>query len=284
MKANRIISTFIVLLTAAVPAVHAQDIHQLVQDLSSSSSEKRMNAASTLGELGANAAPAVPALTSALRDDDAYVRNFAASALGLVGPAAGPAVPELIRALHDADESVVQAAQRALGGIGPGAKAAVPELVILLRMWQSSAAENPAAYALIRIGVPSVKSLTEVARDDDNRVALAAIYCLGEIGSKSPEAVAALKTTFQSSDPSVCENSAVALRKLGEVSIPIFRQNLSHKDATVRKHSAWSLAKMNAKSAIPALEKQFLADKNPEVKQAIKWSIDHLQGKEQGQE
>jgi len=260
-------------------AIGAQDVDRLIQDLANPSSEKRMDAATALGELGPRASAAVPALTAALRDQDSYVRNFAANALGAVGPAAATAVPELINSLHDADESVSQSAQRALGGIGPAAKTAIPELIVLLKTWQSSAAESPAAFALIRIGAPSVKSLAEVAYSEDKRIALAAIYCLGEIGSNSKEAVTALKTTFQNFDPVICENSAMALRKLGAVAVPIFSENLSNKDPNVRKHAAWSLAKMNVKTALPLLKKQFDMDKNPEVKQALKWSIDRLEGK-----
>lgn len=279
MKAWRSLAAVWALSLALPLTIGAQDVDRLIQDLASPSSEKRMDAATALGELGPRASAAVPALVTALGDQDSYVRNFAANALGAVGPAAVSAVPALVNLLHDADESVSQAGQRALAGIGPGAKAAIPELIVMLKTWQSSAAESPAAFALIRIGAASVPSLAQVAYSDDKRIALAAIYCLGEIGSSSREAVAALKTTFQNFDPTICESSAMALRKLGAVSIPIFNENVSNKDPNIRKQSAWSLAKMNIKASLPLLKKQFEKDRNPDVKQALKWSIDQLEGK-----
>lgn len=54
-----------------------------------------------LNRLGADAAPAVPALTECLNDRDADVRATAAWALGNLGASAAPAVPTLIKLLSD---------------------------------------------------------------------------------------------------------------------------------------------------------------------------------------
>src|SRR5262245_38458669 len=81
-----------------------------------------------LSRLGAEAAPAVPALAEALKSPDALVRQNAALALGAVGPEANPAVPALTTALADFEWAVRRQAALSLGQIGPGAKSALPAL------------------------------------------------------------------------------------------------------------------------------------------------------------
>jgi len=72
--------------------------------------------------------PFLDPLTSALRDDDARVRQLAAQAVGEIGPNAVSAVPALITLLADADEGSRNSACIALSGIGPAAKDALPAL------------------------------------------------------------------------------------------------------------------------------------------------------------
>ena len=65
--------------------------------------------------LGGIGPAAIPALTTALKDDDPWVRWTAAGALRGIGPAANTA-------LKDDDAEVRQTMADALGGIGPRAK------------------------------------------------------------------------------------------------------------------------------------------------------------------
>ena len=61
------------------------------------------------------AAPALPALVTALRDSDRFIRWSAVRTLGKIGPSAGlPAQPELIRVLLDPDGDLREAAATAL--------------------------------------------------------------------------------------------------------------------------------------------------------------------------
>ena len=91
-------------------------------------------ATNTLGQIGSAAKDAVPALITALGDENENVRFTAVHALGQIGPAAAPAVPALITAFSSGDENlhVRISAGMALGQIGPAAKDAVPELEKLL--------------------------------------------------------------------------------------------------------------------------------------------------------
>ena len=86
----------------------------------------RSNAARALARLGPEAKAAVPALSEALKDEEAFVRGYAASALSGIGPAA---VPALSKALKDEERDVRVSAAAALARLGPAeAKAAVPAL------------------------------------------------------------------------------------------------------------------------------------------------------------
>jgi HEAT repeat protein len=97
----------------------ANDISGLMQDLKTGDDATRAAAALALGEKGAEARDAVPALTEALRDEYELVRERAAEALGQIGPPAKAAVPALSMALKDAVADVREAAADALQRIGP---------------------------------------------------------------------------------------------------------------------------------------------------------------------
>lgn len=74
---------------------------------------------------------ALPALIGALRDPDSMVRARAAEAIGEIGPDAAPAVPALIGLLRPG-ESARAMVCLALSRIGPAAASALPALTALL--------------------------------------------------------------------------------------------------------------------------------------------------------
>ncbi len=74
-------------------------------------------AAKGLGEMGATADDAVPALALALRDKRKAVREAAAQALGSLGSSARDVRPALQAAAHEADPAVRAAARKALDQI-----------------------------------------------------------------------------------------------------------------------------------------------------------------------
>ena len=79
-----------------------------------------------LGEIGAEAEPAVPALQHLLETSkNLEVRREAVLSLGAIGPPAAPAVAALVCALAEEDRGIRIGAAYALGQIGPAAKAAV---------------------------------------------------------------------------------------------------------------------------------------------------------------
>ncbi|MEW6160705.1 MAG: HEAT repeat domain-containing protein, partial [Verrucomicrobiota bacterium] len=74
-----------------------------------------------LAGAGENAAPAVSALTEALKDNAPDVRRLAAYALGEIGPKAAPAIPALKELMADRDGTVVQQVVNSLRNIDPKA-------------------------------------------------------------------------------------------------------------------------------------------------------------------
>src|SRR5262249_21370099 len=106
----------------------------LVQALTASTSFHRVKIARTLGHLGEQAAPAVPALTLALRDKEPQVRLAVAKSLWNITANADLTVPVLIDLLEasrgssteSADErrQFLQTIIEALWRIGPAARAA----------------------------------------------------------------------------------------------------------------------------------------------------------------
>jgi HEAT repeat protein/lysophospholipase L1-like esterase len=109
--------------------VRTSELGPLEEALSSDDPYVRGFAAFSLGELGAPAREAVPALAAALRHPDGYTRGGAVAALAKLGPEAAAAVPALREGLASADGDRRWKAARTLGRIGPAAAAAVPALV-----------------------------------------------------------------------------------------------------------------------------------------------------------
>ncbi len=68
------------------------------------------------------------ALVAALKDSDASVRGWAAQAIGEIGPDAAEAIPALVTLLRNEDEGSRNSACIALRGIGGAAKEALPAL------------------------------------------------------------------------------------------------------------------------------------------------------------
>jgi len=91
----------------------------LIKKLSSKDHRVRERALDELGQLGPDAAEAVPTLIQLVNDDPRNTVRFrAAAVLGAIGPAAKMAVPDLTRAfLHDKD-GVPREAAKALGRLG----------------------------------------------------------------------------------------------------------------------------------------------------------------------
>jgi len=83
----------------ALGLIGGSAVAELAAATQSPLADRRLKAAETLGRIGPDAAPAVPALTRLLDDPDARVRKAAIRTLGQIGPAAKDAVPALVQTL-----------------------------------------------------------------------------------------------------------------------------------------------------------------------------------------
>jgi HEAT repeat protein len=146
------------------------DLRPLVAALGSRDAYVRAFAAWTLGNMGAAAGEAVPAL--AARVDDPDIDVVVSAALARIGPGAPAAVPALVAALKEKDAGRRWRAARTLGRIGPGAGEAVPALVAALRD-PNEGVRRHAARALGRIAPatgPAPAALQRATGDPDRAV------------------------------------------------------------------------------------------------------------------
>ena len=177
-------------------AVHAAEVTELVAQLKNQDPALRRTAAKELGEAGANAKTAVPALSVALKDKDWHVRRFSALALANIGPDAKKATPNLAALLNNAKEQkeVQEAAAEALGKIGAGSVDALVKAVkdsdrdpmIRKKAIEGLAAIGPDAKS-------AVPALTRALKDGTLR--LDAAIALGDIGPGAKSALETLKET-----------------------------------------------------------------------------------------
>jgi len=175
----------------------------------------RREAAISLNRMGRAAAPAVPALSDALRDRDPYVREWSADTLAKVGRAAIPAIPNLIRCLVD-ETGIIQAnARYTLQGLGRIRRfsEAVAVLDAMDPYERMTAIEQlgplasglpinvpPAIAALCQrasgsreaISQITPQQLVEVIRDYRSGIRVMAIAALREMGASAEVAVPAL--------------------------------------------------------------------------------------------
>ncbi|NEQ20796.1 MAG: HEAT repeat domain-containing protein, partial [Microcoleus sp. SIO2G3] len=244
----------------------------------------RWRAASALGEIGAEASSAVPALTMALQDEDEYIRRIAAYALGKIGLEAASAVPDLIAALQDTDRNLRLVAAYALGKIGPEASSAVPNLITALQDTNAEVRLN-AATALGRIGAESktaVPALIVALQDTDKYVRQGAADALGRFGTRAKTAVPALITALQDKNNYVRLNAAAALGRIGleaKSAIPALIAALQDEKEEVRRNAAnglggiagvfqdkaKTLSSSELEKDISALEKALKIVENPEA-------------------
>lgn len=111
------------------PCPAAGDVTPLVRVLQdpNSSADAKGKACLQLMDIGAAAAPAVPALVQQLRSPDEILRDYAVTTLTKIGPAAADAVPALKKvAASDTSESIRQLAEGAIRAIGDKAPVKPP--------------------------------------------------------------------------------------------------------------------------------------------------------------
>ena len=160
----------------------------------------RCNVAEALGEVGPRAAAAVPALMEVLQsDENTLVQSCAAEALGKIDDP--KAIPALITALENEDDSVQLSAVDALEASGHKANAAVPALIRVVN--DNGANGWLAAKALGAIDAEGVSTptLIKAIGNKSPQMRRFAAYGLNHLGRKAAMAAEALHDGLQDRDP-----------------------------------------------------------------------------------
>jgi len=196
----------------------------------------RLRAIKLLGKLGAEATAALPALTAALDDADAKVREAAAAAIGLLGTAS---LPTLGSMLSHPDKYVRRHSVWALGKLGPSA-------------------------------APLRHRLCQILKDEDPRTASGAAQALGAIGELAADAVQSLAEAMRGTNIVLCRLAAKALSQIGRPALPTLVSHLRHHDPFVRGEAAVALGWMGSKAAaaVPMLV-DVLQTASPSVPMAV---------------
>ncbi len=247
---------FFVQAAPAAPATQvAANVSQLGRDLSSPLVPVRRSAAEKLGQLGAPASSAVPALVETLRDDDDMVRRNSAWALGKIKEPAAPIVAALVAKLKagDDDWGVRHNTALALGWIGQPAVAPLRELLDAPAAWTRAYATD----ALLRIaadraaaGGEIIASVSRLLADDDVFVRSFAATLAGRIGAEAAETVPGLVALLDVPDAPPRINAIQALNQIGKpavAAVPRIRRALREdQDQWVRIGASQALLAMGS--------------------------------------
>lgn len=226
----------------------------------------RSRSAIALGSIGDS--KYIPNLIPLLKDKEDEVRIGACIGLGLFkDPATFEKIADVL--LDDPKIEVRQAAAKALGvSKHPNA---VSYLIEALRdsFWWFEREEivKDLLSAIENMGEPVVEPLIEALADKEKTVRKYSAIMLGNL--KDARAVEELGMTLYDLHDEVSLIAAESLAQIGEASIPVLTEALTHPEMGVREHAVFGLGKIQSERVIPFLV-EMLKDPVREVqKQAI---------------
>jgi HEAT repeat protein len=227
----------------------------------------RQYAASVLGSLGPDAKPAVKALADGLSDRLLGVRQNSAMALRAIGPEAKEAVPALAKALEDTDIIVRLSAVVALGRIGPPSRPAVPALRKLLKD-QSAAPPGPLGFPGRPAGLPPVAT---------GNVQAQVVEALTRIGPGAAEAAPDLVLLLNDKENEAQRRAAAsALSAIGAEAAPALLEGLKSKDPNMRALCAEALGGVSASEEVVKALAGALEDSYAPVSQQAAFTLGQL--------
>ncbi|MDZ4817700.1 MAG: HEAT repeat domain-containing protein [Planctomycetota bacterium] len=255
---------------------------QLAVQAAAADEKTRHNAIDALGEIGAKAEPAVPALINALDHADAATRWRAARTLASLGPGASQSVGALTGKLTDKDHLVRAHAARALGLMQESGKSAVPALAKAVKDENGLVRLSALNSLLLLKADPSItRPLLVIALEDpDPRVVLPALHAISDSGPDVavPILIRALKNEKSRYWASLGLTALGPLAK--DAALPL-SEALTDKRPEVRMRVALALAEIGPE-AKPATAALLIAAKDPEisVKNASSFALGRIATKE----
>lgn len=248
----------------ALASLKETAVPALVESLGSESSETRIWAAYTLGQIGHDAATSVPGLARVVTQSaDPYERQAATRALGQVVTAESAdklvAVEALIVGLSDSDHRVRLRSAVSLQRLGPDAREATGKLI---RSFADGPVREAAMAAVVAIGKSSVPELVKVLNDDTRRLEAAQVLRKLDsaaarkagVDSLSEHDIPALRLALENESRDRKSRIAAAER-LGETGVAAARSLIaafSSSDESVARAAASAFGNVGP-SAIPQL-------------------------------
>jgi HEAT repeat protein len=193
-------------------------------------------AIAALRDLGSNA---VPSLARLLDYQDPFFRVRAWALAPILPKQWARALTAKLKPLEASGVRV--AAGKSLALLGPQAAEAVPDLLRTLRDPEPFIAMQN-AFALGRIGKPSVSGLSNALSDKKPAIRHAAAFGLGEAGSAAKPAVPQLIQSLEDRDAQVRSTSAYSLSLICGQVIVSLSNIIEHADSAQRQSAARELA------------------------------------------
>jgi HEAT repeat protein len=261
-------------------------IPPLVRVLKDPNLAMRESALSVLGNMGADAKVAVPAIIPLLKHED-YMGRSAAETLQKIGEPAKAAIPHIIPLLKHKDVGTRGAAVSAIGRLGKSTPATVMRHIVPLLKDREPYIQAAVIDALPDTGEPAKASMPLIIpllKHKDYRVKSSALGALAVIGKSHANAnvlVPHIVTVLNDREPYVRDGAIDALGKIGKSSpdlvMPHLLKLLKSPDSRDRGHTMMALANMRsaAKAAVPELLKMRSND-DVDSKDAVDWTLERI--------
>ncbi|KXK14774.1 MAG: HEAT repeat-containing PBS lyase [Chloroflexi bacterium OLB14] len=226
----------------------------------------RSRSAIALGQIGD--AKVIPNLIPLLKDKEDEVRIGACVALGLFKNASTfEKIADVL--LDDPKIEVRQAAAKALGDSQhPNA---IPYLLEALRdsFWWFEREDivKDLLNAIENMGAEAVEPLIEALSDKEKTVRKYSAMLLGKL--KDARAIEELGMTLYDLHDQVSLTATESLAQIGEASIPVLTEALTHPELSVREHAVIGLGKIQSERVIPFLVEMLKDPVRDVQKQAI---------------
>jgi len=259
-----------------VPASDSGAIERIIAGLGDARGLLRLTFAESLGAIGT---PAVHPLCRALgQHSNVTVRRAAAKTLTLIADAA--ALPHLLEALLKDDDPVVQgSAVGAMAAVGD--QALSPLLSVLVNPEASAMQQGLASWGIAFIGARAPEALRQAACAPNPQIRAAAIAALGDQIQSLGDTHARQLVLLALADPDtdVRAEAATLMGKLNETdwACPQLLPLLSDTEKQVRKNAALSLMKLEAESALPALQEAANSESHEDVRLIFALAIKQIE-------
>ncbi len=284
----------------AIAKLGPDAVQPLMSSLSNEDNQVRRDAAYTLGEIGPDAAEAIPLLADAVRNDSPIAQT-SAEALGRIGKEAIPEIKELLGSNVYVHREM---AAKALRYIGPDAIDYAEKIAKLLR---DTTIRTDLAYSLASMGPDVLPILLQKMHDSYPDIRVGAIEAIGYMGKDaastepvlidalsdiypqarataafslayvcpdSRKATVAIAKLLSDEEYSVAGDAGHALAKFGDVAVPVLADALGSSNSEVRYHALVALvfSEADITPAKPRIMK-FLNDSSPDMRVWAAWAI-----------